>query len=263
MIDHTFAITVYKESPYLEACVQSLHAQTVKSNIVMVTSTPTTFSQNIAKAYNIPYYINVTDDTGIANNWNFALLKADTHWVTIAHQDDFYVNTFTQSFFYSLNQGKKDISIAFTNYTDVVNGIPRKFSLSALVKSVLLIPFFFSGRIKSKIIKKGILAFGNPICCPSVTFNKNLIGDFKFQKEYKYVLDWYAWYQLAKSEGRFLYINKKLVNRRLHIASFTTQLMNNGEKKHDEFRMFELMWGKGFANLISRVYGLGYKDNLS
>ena len=35
-----FAIWVYKESPYLEECILSLKNQTVKSNIIMATSTP-------------------------------------------------------------------------------------------------------------------------------------------------------------------------------------------------------------------------------
>ncbi|MEO6523480.1 MAG: glycosyltransferase [Mucilaginibacter sp.] len=262
MADHTFAITVYKESPYLEACIQSLLAQTVKSKIIIATSTPTAFTQNIASAYNIPYHINITDDKGPANNWNFALLKADTQWVTVAHQDDIYISIFAEICFSRMNKNGQDVSIVFTNYTDVVSGVPRKFSVNALVKNVLLAPFFFISRIKNKTIKKGILAFGNPICCPSVTFNKALIGDFQFREEYKCVLDWYAWYELAKSEGSFLYVNKKLVNRRLHTGSGTTELINNGEKKRDELRMFEMMWGRGFARLISRVYGLSYKDNL-
>ena len=38
--NHTFVICAYKESPYLEECIQSLQAQTVSSQILMVTSTP-------------------------------------------------------------------------------------------------------------------------------------------------------------------------------------------------------------------------------
>ena len=40
MNDHTFAICAYKESPYLEECIKSLKNQTIKSNILIATSTP-------------------------------------------------------------------------------------------------------------------------------------------------------------------------------------------------------------------------------
>ena len=33
--NHTFAICAYKESPYLEECIQSLMNQTVKSDILI------------------------------------------------------------------------------------------------------------------------------------------------------------------------------------------------------------------------------------
>ena len=35
---HSFVICAYKESPFLEECIQSLEKQTVKSTIKMVTS---------------------------------------------------------------------------------------------------------------------------------------------------------------------------------------------------------------------------------
>ncbi len=40
MSEHTFVICAYRESPYLEECIQSLRGQTVASEILMVTSTP-------------------------------------------------------------------------------------------------------------------------------------------------------------------------------------------------------------------------------
>ena len=49
---HTFVVCVYKESRYLEECIESLLAQTVKSKIVMVTSTPNNFVNKIAEKYN-------------------------------------------------------------------------------------------------------------------------------------------------------------------------------------------------------------------
>ena len=55
---HTFVICAYKESSYLEECIVSLEKQTVKSNILMVTSTPNTFISEMAEKHNIPLIVN-------------------------------------------------------------------------------------------------------------------------------------------------------------------------------------------------------------
>ena len=38
--EHTFVVCAYGESPYLEKCIDSLEKQTVKSRILIATSTP-------------------------------------------------------------------------------------------------------------------------------------------------------------------------------------------------------------------------------
>ena len=49
--NHTFVICAYKESPYLEACIRSLQAQTVPSRILMVTSTPNPWIEKCSEKY--------------------------------------------------------------------------------------------------------------------------------------------------------------------------------------------------------------------
>ena len=50
---HTFVVCAYKESEYLEECITSLLAQTVKSKIIVVTSTPNDYIQNLVKKYKL------------------------------------------------------------------------------------------------------------------------------------------------------------------------------------------------------------------
>ena len=89
IIDHTFAICAYKESEFLEECILSLVNQTVKTNIIMATSTPNDYIKNLANKYQIPLFIR-NGKSDIRDDWNFAYNSADTEWVTIAHQDDRY-----------------------------------------------------------------------------------------------------------------------------------------------------------------------------
>ena len=88
-MDHTFVICAYKESPFLEECIQSLLCQTIKSHILISTSTPNSYLDAVSKKYQIPIYVNDIAG-GIAEDWNFGMNKAETPFVTIAHQDDIY-----------------------------------------------------------------------------------------------------------------------------------------------------------------------------
>ena len=56
--EHTFAICAYKESPYLEECILSLKKQTRKSGIIIITSTPNDYIEELSRKYGIPLFIN-------------------------------------------------------------------------------------------------------------------------------------------------------------------------------------------------------------
>ena len=46
--DHTFVICAYKESKYLKNCIRSLENQTVKSHILIATSTGNAYIRGLA-----------------------------------------------------------------------------------------------------------------------------------------------------------------------------------------------------------------------
>ena len=71
--DHTFVICAYKESPYLDECINSLLKQTIKSRIIIETSTPNDYINNYVKKYDLELFVN--DDGGLAKDWNFGFLK--------------------------------------------------------------------------------------------------------------------------------------------------------------------------------------------
>lgn len=253
---HTFVIPAYKESPFIEQCIQSLLTQSAKSKIIITTSTPTDYTNNIAKKYSLPYYIN--NKNGIAADWNFALSKVSTPLATIAHQDDIYGPTYADNVTKATNN---KTLITFTGYYDWVNDQPRRKSLNYFVKKALLLPFLFKKEIKSCYFKKLVLRFGDPICCPAVTYNLEALSDFSFSPDFTVALDWYAWYQLANRKGSFVYINKNLVSHRIHEESETTAKLSDGIRKQEELQMFRMMWGKRMAAFISWVYTLGHADN--
>jgi glycosyltransferase involved in cell wall biosynthesis len=257
---HTFVIPAYGESPFLELCIGSLMAQTVKSELIMVTSTPSAYLEQLADQYALKYYVH--DKNGIASDWNFGLTKVTTALATIAHQDDIYEPRYAELMINAFNKpGAEHTQIAFTDYADIINDKKINYSLNRFVKKTLLLPFIFSNTIYSRLFKKLILMPGDPICCPSVTFNLKAIPGFRFSTEYSCILDWYAWYKLASEKGAFCFINKKLVLHRIHEESETTNQLSKGIRSAEELKMLQLIWGNRLGKLVARIYSSGHKHN--
>ena len=118
---HTFVICAYQESEYLEECIRSLMRQTVKSEILMATSTPNPYIKKVSEKYAIPLYVN-TGERGITQDWNFAYRQAKTPLVTIAHQDDVYAKNYTELVLEYLKKSR-DPLLLFTDYGELRDGV--------------------------------------------------------------------------------------------------------------------------------------------
>ena len=117
--NHTFVVCAYKTSEYLEECIESLINQTVKSNIIISTSTPNSHIENIAKKYNLELSINPVSK-GIGPDWNYAVSLAKTNFVTLAHQDDIYDKDYTKNVLEAIRKNN-DIIMIFTNGKEIRN----------------------------------------------------------------------------------------------------------------------------------------------
>ena len=116
---HTFVICAYKESAYLEECILSLKQQTVKSNIIMITSTPNNYIRELAEKYEIPLKVN-EGEGGIVQDWNFGYAQCRTPYITIAHQDDVYFPEYAEHAVNMLESAKKPL-IYFSDYCEIIN----------------------------------------------------------------------------------------------------------------------------------------------
>ena len=202
--DHTFVICAYKESEYLEEVIKSLLTQTMKSNIVISTSTPNDYIKRIAEKYNLKLFIN-EGKSGIGPDWNFAVSVAKTKYVTLAHQDDLYSENYTEEIYKATNK-HKDIIMIFTNHKEIRNGQIARKNLNLKIKVIMTFPIRFFK--KSKFIKKLILSFGNPISCPSVCLNTEIVGKRPFREDMNSNIDWGTWLDFSNKKGAFVYLNK-------------------------------------------------------
>lgn len=261
---HTFAIIAYKISEHLESCIQSLLSQTVKSNIIICTSTPNDSIRAVSKKYNIE--LNINNNPGKANDWNYAFRSAKTKFVTLAHHDDIYYPKFVETLQQKLSS-HPDSLIGFTNYAETFvlknkKEILRTTTLNLFIKR-LMIDFFFATKssTSSVFLKKGLLSFGDPICCPAVMYNKSNLADFSFTDKLPINLDWEAWWRLANTKGSFVYVKDILLEHKIHQESHTTEAIRGNARKNEDLIMFKKIWPWFIASLISGVYDISYMGN--
>lgn len=258
--NHTFVILAYKESKYIGECIKSVINQTVKSNVVIATSTPNEYIKKIAKKYNLKIIIN-KGKKGIANDFNFAMNCGNSDLITVAHQDDVYEKDYLENI---LNKYKKNRNslILFTNYYEIRNNEKKYSNKNLRIKSILLFPLKFSFLSKFKFIKRHSLKFGNAICCPSVTYCiRNIVDKDLFTSNYTSNMDWMAWEKISKMSGKFIYIDKKLMGHRVHEESTTTKIINDGKRSDEDYEIFCKFWPKIIAKLITKVYSNSEKSN--
>ena len=260
MINHSFAVTAYKDSPYLSECLDSLKKQTVESVIYITTSTPSDYISELAKKYAVEIYI-TEPGQGIAHDWNFSLQQAKTKYVTLAHQDDLYMPEYAAS---SFNAAEKftDTLLSFTGYTEIVNGKDRSNTLLLRIKRFMLWFFIpYRKNIHSRIRKKLLLSAGCPIPAPSVMYNKDILVDFRFSNEFSINMDWQAWYRIAEMKGRFVYIKKRLLKHRIHPDSATSLGLKSNLRQKEDLIMFKKFWPGFIAKLMAKFYARSYKSN--
>ncbi|KAF1304831.1 glycosyltransferase family 2 protein [Enterococcus sp. JM9B] len=245
--NHTFVICAYKESKYLEECIKSLMDQTIKSNVILYSSTPNPYIKNLSRTYDIPFF--TSDGGGIGKDWNNALSFVHTKFATIAHQDDFYYPEYLEDIKSVLNE---DTLIAFPDYDEWKNGGVIKENKNLKIKRLMLKAMNLFP--KSKIWRNRILALGNPICCPAVTYNLKKIKDFKFSESMKVSLDWLAWYQIGKKNGAFNYIDKKLMYHRIHEESETTNTISDNTRTNEDMLMYKKFWPNIIASILMKFY---------
>lgn len=253
--DHTFSVCAYRESEYLEELLISLKQQTLKTNIIIVTSTPNAHIDNLAKKYDLPVYVN-TGEKGIAGDWNFALRSAKTPLVTIAHQDDTYEPGYAEEILSAINRAK-DPLIAFSHYAELRNREKVYQNKLLQIKKLLLIPIRLSQN--SIFLRRRSLSLGNSICCPAVTFVKDKVPDF--DSAFSNNLDWNQWERLSKSKGSFVYVAKALMCHRIHEASTTSEMIENKTRGQEDLVIFRRFWPECIARRLANFYGTSEKSN--
>ena len=254
--DHAFVVLAYGESPFLPGCLASLRAQTIPPRIVVSTSTSSPYIDTAADAVGAPVIANPVR-AGIAADWNFALAAADARYVTLAHQDDVYFPPFLARSLGLLTASAR-AALAFTGYVEIDDhGEPRRSRIS-VAKHALERLNLGEAAEPSPARLRAFLAFGNPLPCSSVTFDRARLPSFAFSEAFKSNLDWDAWLSLAEAGTVFARTPERLVGRRHNPLTATSALTREGVRQSEDLTIFRRLWPRPLADLIAFAYRAGY-----
>ena len=254
-MDHTWAICAYKDSPYLESCIKSVLGQSIKSKVEVYTSTPSDYINSLATKYDIPVYTHVSGSIG--SDWNFAYDSVTTEYVTLAHQDDIYGRDYLANVMRAADR-YKDMSIYTCSSLTIKEKKLEKFGLVDAIKHILRMALCINSINHIRLVKRLSLSFGNPIICPSCTYNKRLCGDHIFNEEYKFILDWDMLFNMAGKTGRFVYDSMPHMLYRVHKGAATAECIKDNTRINEELSMFHRVLPKGFADIIAKIYRSSY-----
>ena len=210
---HTFVILAYHESDDLEECIKSVINQSVKSNVVIATSTPNDYIIDLASEYSLGVMVNKAKSNK-GRDYNFAINSYDTELITIAHQDDLYDRNYTKEIIECYKKNK-DATIIFTDNYEIEKEKKIKKSKSLFWKRYFLLPLKYSLFQKNKFYKLRALRREKFICTSSITFIKKNIHEDIFPTNLKYDNDWQGLIDLARKETKFVYLKKELVGYRI------------------------------------------------
>ena len=249
---HAFVVPAFGQPPWLTQCLESLQQQTVRSRIVIATSTPNDHIASIARQFDVPVRVNPVA-AGIGPDWNFALAAADTRWVTLAHQDDWYAPTYTERCLTAAGQSSAPLLVFSSALERDSDGAAARHPR---IKR-LLCEMAFVGRtvIASPRRKTLLLSFGDPIPCPTVMLHRSSLPDFAFPSGFDAALDWAAWLELARRPGEFVYVREPLVHRRVHRLS-ATHIHLDARAREDD-RILRRLWPRPIAAAIGALYAAG------
>lgn len=253
-MSHTFVICAYQTSPYLEDCIRSIKAQTRPCGLMISTSTPNDAIREMAEKYDIPVIEN-PEKKGIGYDFDFALqtgIQSGADLVTVAHQDDRYDPEFSADV---IRAWRQDSLIAFTDYREIDEKgatIPENRNLK--IKKILLFPMRFSVLQPLRPVRRTSLAFGNGICCPSVTFAANKMPKRLFAGKMKSNVDWSAWEILSRKKGSFTYVPKALMSHRIHEEATTNKMIYAHKRTEEDMAMFRRFWPECIAKCLCRFY---------
>lgn len=254
--EHSFAVCAYGDSPYLEACLRSLKAQSAPSELLLCTSTPSPYIRDLAERYGFALFVR-EGRPGIGADWNFAMRSARGRYVTLAHQDDIYGRHYAERLLRSAGRWP-DMALFTTRSATLKNGRVMRDGPAERIKRLLRAPLRIRVLSGMTAWKRSVLRFGNPVVCPSCAYRRESCLELPFSEKRKFILDWEFLYEFAKKGGRWICDERPLILYRIHEGAATARCIGERVREREEREMLRRMWPEQIAELILHFYRRAY-----
>ena len=127
------------------------------------------------------------------------------------------------------------------------------------IKKLLRVPMrLFPDSIAAR---RASLAFGDSLCCPSVTYIAKVIRRHPFREELRCSLDWQQWETLSWEKGTFAFCPEALVLHRIHPDSETSRVLSNSARQAEDLQVYRAFWPEGIARFLARQYARSEESN--
>ena len=150
--------------------------------------------------------------------------------------------------------------ICFTQYCEYKKELERDNKMLR-IKRFMLSPMKSKLGQRSRFIRRRILALGNAICCPAVTYVKDNLPYPVFKTGFLSNVDWEAWEALSRMKGEFLYSDYQGMCHRIHTESTTSELIADNGRAKEDYEMFCRFWPRWVAKVLMRFYVKSEKLN--
>ena len=243
---HTFVILAHNESDDLEECIKSVINQSVKSNVVIATSTPNDYIIDLASNYSLGVMVS-KEKSNKGRDYNFAINSFDSKLVTIAHQDDLYDRNYTKEII-ACYKKNKDATIIFTDNYEIEKEKKIRKSKKLFWKRYYLFPLRYAFFQNKVFFKLRSLRRDKYICTSSITFVKKNIHRDVFPTNLKYDNDWQGLIDLARDKTRFVYLKKDLVGYRVD------NLKVNKKKHQEDEEIIKSLYPKWYYKIVIKKW---------
>ena len=157
--------------------------------------------------------------------------------------------------------GSRRPLIFFSDYYEIRDNEKTYSNRLLQIKRLMLLPIRLPMAEQSRWIRRRILSFGSPICCPSVTFAKDNLPYAVFQHGFRACEDWQAWEMISKYKGDFLYSPRALMGHRIHEGSETSAIIEDRGRTEEEYIMYRKFWPEKIARVLNRAYSTAQGSN--
>lgn len=243
----SICIPAFKRVEYLERLLDSIAGQTFKDFEVVITDDSNDASvADLIEKYdssisNLIYHKN-EQVMGTPENWNEAIKRANTEWIKIMHDDDWFSSENSLKQFAKAIDDNPQANFIFSAYNNFLGQKKIKgMLLSGINKSLL-------GRSVFYLFKEQFI--GNP-SCTLVRKDNNI----DYDKRLKWVVDFDYYIRYLLVHKNFFYIDKALINVGLNEDQVTKYTFRNPSVELPENHLLLRKFG---TNILNNIFVYDY-----